>query len=454
MTDSATAVAEQEEAEFIYPVTVEDAGVATKKVTVTIPADRITTSIDSQFKDLRSSAALPGFRAGRVPKKLIEKKFTKDVRDQVTQTLLRESYQQAVEKNKLQVLGEPSFENEEGIKLPESGDLSYTFSVEVQPDFELPSLESISIKKPKIEVKDEHVAQALANLREQQGTLLPVEDRGIQAGDLVQADVHVKLGDEVVLHQHDHQFKVADTSLLGLKLDGVVAALEGAKIDETKSLKVTAPETHPTEKLRNQEVEVTFKIKDIRQLELAEINEEFLTQLGFKDEAELNDALREEMNARVKNDVQNAMRDQVAKALLEATTFELPEKLSKNQEARIVQRRAMDLIQRGVPEEQIRGNLEMLKGGATEEATRELKLFFILGKIAESMDVEVTNGELNGNIAAIAEQRGLRPEKLKQQMQQEGTLSNLYLRLRELKAIDKILEKAQIEEVEPEALKA
>lgn len=459
MTDSATAVAQDstqtEEAEFIYPVTVEDAGVATKKVTVTIPGDRITSSIDSQFKDLRSSAALPGFRAGRVPKKLIEKKFTKDVRDQVTQTLLRESYQQAVEKNKLQVLGEPSFENEEGIKLPEAGgDLSYTFSVEVQPDFELPNLESISIKKPKIEVKDEHVAQALANLREQQGTLLPVEDRGIQAGDLIQADVHVKLGDEQVLHQHDHQFKVADTSLLGLKLDGLAAALEGAKIDETKSLKVTAPETHPTEKLRNQEVEVTFKIKDVRQLELAEINEEFLTQLGFKDEAELNDALREEMNARVKNDVQNAMRDQVAKALLEATTFDLPEKLSKNQEARIVQRRAMDLIQRGVPEEQIRGNLEMLKGGATEEATRELKLFFILGKIAESMDVEVTNGELNGNIAAIAEQRGLRPEKLKQQMQQEGTLSNLYLRLRELKAIDKILEKAQIEEVEPEALKA
>ena len=455
MTDSATAVAEQEEAEFIYPVTVEDAGVATKKVTVTIPGDRITSSIDSQFKDLRSSAALPGFRAGRVPQKLIEKKFTKDVRDQVTQTLLRESYQQAVEKNKLQVLGEPSFENEESIKLPEAGgDLSYTFSVEVQPDFELPNLESISIKKPKIEVKDEHVAQALANLREQQGTLLPVEDRGIQAGDLVQADVHVKLGDETVLHQHDHQFKVADTSLLGLKLDGLPAALEGGKIDETKSLKVTAPETHPTEKLRNQEVEVTFKIKDVRQLELAEINEEFLTQLGFANETELNDALREEMNARVKNDVQNAMRDQVAKALLEATTFELPEKLSKNQEARIVQRRAMDLIQRGVPEEQIRGNLEMLKGGATEEATRELKLFFILGKIAESMDVEVTNGELNGNIAAIAEQRGLRPEKLKQQMQQEGTLSNLYLRLRELKAIDKILEKAQIEEVEPEALKA
>lgn len=452
MTDSA--VAEQEAPEFIYPVNIEDAGVATKKVTVTIPADRISSSIDQQFKDLRSSAALPGFRAGRVPQKLIEKKFTKEIRDQVTQTLLRESYQQAVEKNNLQVLGEPSFENEEGIKLPENGgELSYTFTVEVQPEFALPALEGINIKKPKIEVKDEHVAQAFQNLREQQGTLLPVEDRGVQAGDIVVADVHLKLGDETVLHQHDQQFKLPVKNVLGLTLDND-ALLDGAKVDETRTATVTAPESHPTEKIRNQQVQVEIKIKDARQIELAEINAEFLEQLGFQNEEELNAALREEMEARVKNDIQNAMRDQVAKSLLEATQFELPAKLSKSQEARIVQRRAMDLIQRGVAEDQIRANLELLKGGASEEASRELKLFFILGKVAENLEVEVSNGELNGNIAAIAEQRGLRPEKLRQQMQQEGSLSNLYLRLRELKAIDKILEKATIEEVEPEALKA
>ncbi|HEX8324211.1 MAG TPA: trigger factor [Tepidisphaeraceae bacterium] len=456
MTESQAAVAEQEEAEFLYPVTVEDAGVATKKVTVTIPADRITQSIDTQFKDLRSSAALPGFRPGRVPQKLIEKKFTKDVRDQVTQTLLRESYQQAVEKNKLQVLGEPSFENEEGIKLPEGGgDLSYTFSVEVQPDFALPELSGITIKKPKIEVKDEHVEQALKNLREQQGTLLPVEDRGVAEGDAVEADIVIKNGDEELVHQPQFQFYARKPmTLLALQFDDLPATLAGAKPGETRTATAVAPETHQREDLRGKELTVEFKINDIRQLELAEINAEFLQQLGFENEEELNKALREEMENRVKNDVQNAMRDQVAKALLEATQFELPSKLSKNQEMRIVQRRAMDLVQRGVPEEQIGANIEMLKGGASDEAARELKLFFILGKVAESMEIEVSNGELNGNIAAIAEQRGLRPEKLRQQMQQEGTLSNLYLRLRELKAIDKILEKATIEEVEPDALKA
>lgn len=455
MTDTAAPVAEQEEAEFLYPVTVEDAGVATKKVTVTIPADRITTFIDEQFKDLRGSANIPGFRIGHAPRKLIEKKFTKDVRDQVAQTLLRESYQQAVEKNNLQVLGEPTFENEEGIKLPETGDLNYTFSVEVQPDFALPELNGIHIKKPKIEVKDEHVAQALKNLREQQGTLLPVEDRGIQENDAVEADIQLKNGDEVIVHQPAFQLYARNpANLFGLKIDDLVAPISGAKAGETRTLTVTAPDTFQKEDLRGKELTLELKINDIRQLELAEIDAAFLEQLGFENEEGLNNALREEMENRVKNDVQNAMRDQVAKALLEATTFDLPQKLSKSQEMRIVQRRAMDLVQRGMPEEQIGANIELLKGGASDEAARELKLFFILQKVAESLEVEVTNGEVNGNIAAIAEQRGLRPEKLRQQMQSEGTLSNLYLRLRELKAIDKILEKATVEEVEPDALKA
>lgn len=457
MTDAMTASDTQAdindgsaEAEFVYPVTIEDAGVATKKVTVQIPESRISESLKTQFKELRSQANVPGFRVGHVPQKLIEKRFTKDVREQVTRTLLQESYQQAVEKNNLQVLGEPDFENADAIKLPDAGDLSYSFSVEVQPEFTIPELTELVVKKPSVTITDEHVNQALTNLREQQGTLLPVEDRGIKAGDIVTADVHVKSGEEIIMHQHDQQFKVAATTIVGIKLDDLPAVLEGAKVGDEKTATLTGPEGHPNEKIAAKEIGVAFKIKDVREQELAEINDEFLEQLGFKDQGELLAALREEMEIRVKNDVQNAMRDQVAKALLDGTNIDLPAKMSSQQEGRIVQRRAVDLMQRGVPEAQIVQNIETLRGGAKEEAVRELKLFFILGKIAEQQGVDVSEGELNGNIAAMAEQRGLRPEKLKQQMSSEGSLNTLYLRLRELKAIDKILEHAKIEDAPAE----
>ena len=103
-TDSATATAADET--FDYPIRVEDAGPATKKVHVEIPRERITAKLEEQFNELRQQAAIPGFRVGHAPKKLIEKRFSQDIKDQVRRQLISESYEQAVEKNQLQVIGE------------------------------------------------------------------------------------------------------------------------------------------------------------------------------------------------------------------------------------------------------------------------------------------------------------------------------------------------------------
>src|SRR2546421_13116119 len=129
------AVQEQEQA-FDYPIRVEDAGPATKKVHVEIPAERITAKLEESFKELRQQAAIPGFRVGHAPQKLIEKRFSQDVKEQVRRQLISESYEQAVEKNNLQIIGEPEFDNPDAIKLPEAGNLTYSFQVEVQPEFE------------------------------------------------------------------------------------------------------------------------------------------------------------------------------------------------------------------------------------------------------------------------------------------------------------------------------
>jgi len=103
---------------------------------------------------------------------------------------------------------------------------------------------------------------------------------------------------------------------------------------------------------------------------------------------------------------------------------------------------------RGIAREQIEQNLDKLRSGAKDEAIRELKLYFILEKIAGEQQVDVDESELNGRIAMLAAQKGARPEKLKQQMSKDGTLANMYVQMREQKAVDKLIEKAQIEEVD------
>src|SRR5688572_11030135 len=171
--ETGAAVEEQDEA-FAYPIKGEDAGPATKKVSIEIPRERIEAKLQEQFKELRQQAAIPGFRPGHAPQKLIEKRFSTDVRDQVRRALISESYGQAVEKNSLQVIGEPEFADPDAIQLPEKGALTYSFSVEVQPAIKLPDLKGLKVKKPKVEVTDQNVDQAMSNLREQQGVLVPV----------------------------------------------------------------------------------------------------------------------------------------------------------------------------------------------------------------------------------------------------------------------------------------
>lgn len=453
MAENEAAVAEQQQdEEFVYPIRVEEAGPGTKKVSVEIPKSRIDDELQKQFKELRQQAAIPGFRPGHAPQKLIEKRFSSDVKEQVRRSLISESYGQAVEKNNLQVIGEPEFDNPEAIKLPE-GDapLTYSFTVEVQPDFALPGLEHLTIKKPKVEIKDENVDQAMQNLREQQGALVPVEDRGVEKGDYLTADVHLKLDGNVIGHQHDAQLVARPGRIGGVQVDDLDKQLEGLKAGETRTLTVHAPDDHPNAQIKGKDVQIEVALKDIKRLELAEVTPEFLADLGFDNEKELRDALREQMEEKINYDVQQAMREQVNQYLLANTQIELPAKLSDKQTDRIISRRAIDLMMRGMPRDQVEANIERLRGGAREEAARELKLFFILQKLAAEQNVDVDEAELNGRIAMLAAQEGRRPEKLKQDMAKDNSLANLYVQMREQKAVDNVLANARIEEVDVES---
>jgi len=455
MSETETADATQEQTQdsaeqaFEYPVTVEDAGPGSKKVSVEIPRERIDSEIKKQFGELRKQAALPGFRVGRAPQKLIEKRFAGDVKNDVRRSLISESYEQAIEKNKLQVLGEPEFDDLDKAQIPEDGSaLKYSFQVEVQPDFDLPDIAQITVKKPKIEIKDENIDQAMLNLREQQGTLVPVEDRGIEEKDYLTADVYVKLDDKEVAKQLDAQLVARPGRIGGVQIDDLADRLKGMKPDESRSFTIKAPDNHPDESARGKDLSIEITLKDIKKLELAEVSEAFLADLGFEQESELRDALREQMQEKIDSDVQSAMREQVARYLYDNVKLELPQKMSERQVDRVIQRRAMDLMMRGATREQLEANIEAIKAGAGDEAQRELKLFFILQKLAANLEVDVDEEELNGQIAYMAIQREQRPETLKKEMSQNGQLVQMYIQMREQKALDKVLETVKVEVVE------
>ena len=450
MADTATGVAD-----FEYQTKVEDIAPATKKVTIEIPGDRIATKLSENLVRNPHQGRLS---RDSVPVRLLRSSSRSDSAPISAMTsrrqLISESYQQAIEKNKLDVVGEPEFDNPESIKLPDSGPLSFSFQVEIRPTFTLPELKDIPVKRAKVEVNDTHIEQAMKNLREQQGALVPVEDRGLEAKDYVSADVSIKFEGKEIGAQQDSQFIVQSGRIGGIFIEDLEKQLAGTKVGESKTITVKAPEDHPKEEIRGKEVQIDIAVKGIKKLELAEINDQFLESLGFTNEQELKDALKEQMDLRIRNDVQQAMRDQVSKYLMDNIQLEVPAKMSARQTQRIIQRRASDLLMRGMPANEIEANIEKIKAGADEQAAAELKAFFVLDKVAEQFKIDVSDGELNQQVAMAAMQSGERPEKLKQELAKNGTLQSMYLRLRENKALDKILESAKIEDVAVEDKKA
>jgi trigger factor len=149
--------------------------------------------------------------------------------------------------------------------------------------------------------------------------------------------------------------------------------------------------------------------------------------------------------------VQQAMREQVAAHLLSSVQIELPARLSERQATRMAGRRAVELMMRGMTREQVMSNFQALKAAAQADAFRELKQFFILQKLAGEQKVEVDEAELNNQVAMLALRQGKRPEKVKHEMAQDGSLQFLYVRLREEKALDNVIAKSEIEEVDPPA---
>jgi trigger factor len=462
MADDSTAVVESPDAEETRPeqtVKVEDAGPALKRLHIEVPESRIKDKIEESYATLGNDAVLPGFRKGRAPRRLIEKRFAESIRGDVRGQLLSESYTQAVEDEGLDVIGEPDVKEIDKIELPESGPLSYSVEVEITPDFEMPKFDGIKVEKKASEVSDDDVTAEIERYREQYGQMSAVEDATVAEGDYVQSDVKVLAGEDAgedaeVLHEHagaytlvhgeDKEFK---GHVAGILIQDLGQQLTGKKVGEVVRISMTGPESHENDAIKNNPITLVMDITHVHRLAPAAV-EDLLPQFGMQSEDELKERLKTMLEQRNEQNQQADMHKQVTEQLVDAVELELPEGLKGRQIERALQRQRMELLYSGTSAEEIEEKLAESRSEGEEAAVRQLKTFFVLDKAAKDLEVEVQENEINGRIAMMAMQQQRRPEKLRAEMRQRGELEQLYLSIREQKTLDKIIEQAQVTEVE------
>jgi len=434
-------------------VTIEDAGPCKKKVTVEIPAETVKKVTDEQYAELRREVVIPGFRKGRAPRRLLEKRFGKETAEQIKLRLVSEASEAAIKDNELDVIGDLQIDYEK-IALPEEGPLKFDFEVEVRPEFELPKLEGIPVERPKLEVTDEQIDREIEQLRRLSGTWTPREQGQVELDDQVLADVKVKLeqdeqGEQEQTFEDLEIYVRANGFVAGIPVEQLDKLLVGSEVGQTKQTTVEVPKTYFRQEYRGKKVELEITIKDIKWLKPAELDESLLSRLGVDDVEELRERVRDRLQSQLERQARAQMTDQIYKYLLENTDFDLPLDIVAEQAKTLLQRQYTSLLIRGLPAEQIEQQMEQLRASSEERAKEQLKTFFIMDKVAEQLGIEVTEEEVNGYIAQLAVQRGQRPERLREQMARDGSLGQFRLEVRTDKCIAKLLESAEIKEVEP-----
>lgn len=435
-------------------VTITDVGPSKKKVEVEIPAEAIHEKLDEKYKELRREAVLPGFRKGRAPIRLLEKRFGTDISKQVKLELMASASEAALKEHNINYLRDPDIDPDK-VELPEEGPLKFDFEVEVRPEFELPELEGIEIEKPKMEVTDERISSEIQLIRNRAGLWTPKEGAA-EEGDQVIADVVLVTEGSADKDKRENVeiFVRKPGFVAGVPAEDLDQLLKGVKQGDTKTTTVDVPATYFNEQYRGKKIDIEISIKEIKKLEPAELNEEFFKRFGVSSEAELKDMFREQLSGQAERESRTAMSEQIYDYLRESVELDLPEAVVADQSMTVLRRQYSNLLMRGMAKEQVEEQMDQLRASSEEQAKDQLKLFFIMDKIADKYDITATEEEINGHIAYIASMRGRRPEKMREELARDGSLAQFALQVREEKCIEKLLETAKITEVEPEKVKS
>jgi trigger factor len=446
-SDQPTDASGEEEQRLELDVKIDERSTCERHVKVTIPREDIERYFDKEFTTLMPTAHVPGFRPGRAPRKLVEARFRKDIADKVKSELVLNSLTQVNKEKKLAAISEPDFDFE-AVEIPAEGPLCFEFDVEVRPEFEVPQWKGLKIEKPVREFSDSDVDQTLESILTRRGRLVP-HDGPAADGDYVTTNLTFKHGDKVLASANEEVIRIRPVlSFRDGKIELFDKLMIGVRAGETRQGECKLSDDAPNEALRGQSVIAVFEVLEVKKLEMPEMTPELLEELGgFRDEAELRDAIRDQLARQLEYEQHRRAREQITAALTVAARWELPPAMLQRQSRRELQRAVMELQRSGFSDEEIHAHENALRQNSMAATARALKEHFILERIAEDEQVDATEQDYEAEIRLLAEQSGESARRVRARLDKSGSMDVLRNQIIERKVIERILAQATFKEV-------
>jgi trigger factor len=422
-----------------------------RHVVVTIPRTEMDRYFRNAFNEIAPKADLPGFRAGKIPRKLLESRFRKTVADQVKSSLVMDSLQQITDGGEFSAISEPDMDFG-AVKLPDAGDFTFEFKIEVRPEFDTPKWEGLSLDKTIFTVTDSEVDHQLARTLEQ---VTPGEafDGEASAGDRLVLNATFSSSGKLVSKIEEEIVTLRKKlSLADCVVENFGELMTGAVEGDKLTTKVKILDTSFNEAFRGVEVDVEFEIVEIRRVNVDGLSPAVLQSVGFDDPVELRAFVHNELAKQADYYQAQLLREQITKKLTSDAVWELPPSLVRKQTERELQRRVLELRRNGFNDDQIRSVVNGMRRNAEEVTQNALREHFVLEKIAESLSIEPSEDEYQKEIEMIAEQSDISTRQVRAKLERSGQMDALRNQILERTVIERITAAGNVREIQGDSI--
>ncbi len=428
-------------------IKVDERGTCGRHITVTVSRDNIERYYDNEFSELVTTAEVPGFRSGHAPRKLIETRFRKEIADKVKSTIVLDAISQCNDDEDLSAISEPDFDLD-AVTLPDEGPMTFEYNLEVRPQFDLPQWKGMTVERPVHEFTASDVDTQLESILARYGRLVPHEGAA-EMGNYLTVNLTFTHNDQVLSSAEEEVIRLR--SVLSFR-DGTISdfgkVMKGVAAGETRTSQAELSQDAPNVALRGEKITATVEVLDVKELELPELDADFLSSMGdFESEADLRDAVKDQLQRQLEYDQHRRAREQVTSSLTAAADWDLPKEMLQRQSHRELQRAKMELQRSGFSQEDMQAHENTIRQNSLDSTERALKEHFILERIAEAEDIEVEERDYEAEIQLIAAQSNESTRRVRARLEKGGMMDSLHNQIIERKVIDLILAEAQFKEV-------
>lgn len=428
-------------------VSFKDAGVCRKTMRVEVPADKVAEERGALLTVYAKGVSIPGFRKGKAPKHLVEKRYAREMTTDLKDRLLPKFYHEAIREEGVKVVSvldvsEPVLE--------EGQPLTFDVTMDVLPEFKLPKYHGIPIKVEKEEVTDKQVDETVDSVRRQHATQVDVEGRPAGEKDMVQVTyestidgepLETKIPEARGMGQGSGYWITCDDEAF---LPGMGKALIGTSIGDKKDVTVEFPEGFIVKELSGLKAEFKVEVTGMRESKLPELDEEFLKQLHVESGEELRGNIRQHLTETAERKEKRKKEESLCEFLLKKTKLDVPETAVQQQTRNVMYEMARMRMMQGMSQEQIKAQSEDMLEEARVKGEEQMKLRYIMTAIAGEEGLTASDEEVQEEITKMAVQQQRDASEYRKELEKEGQLDDVADQIRFGKSVEFLIKNAKL----------